>query len=1179
MLELNRNERELALKAAKMIKNFLLSIPSGDVTTLVDFPIGVIVTKALSSETIITLTGAASYETQVAEDATFSNPTVGTNSDGTVEFGDGIDPVEDFYFRAKKTGTDVWYNARTTGLVEIEPIENISVSGLIGTAENSQSIINWDNVPQGATTYTIETSLDNISFSTFSSTATTPTLVTGLTNDVVNYIKVTPNPLTIDFNGVSVTTEVTPVSPAQLVSPTLNNVSDNGAGGSINVVTAVINAIGGGADTYEWTVDSVIEQDTASTTLILSNKTDNDILAYSVIAKKAGFANSDPLVFNYTVNPIVTQVTIESYNGEGFYEHYPQVTKGRSNLLTITPYSVDNGVGVGNSRITYEGVSAGFDSSYVGKVFMGYDSHKHPSVSSGTGAYFPNVVGAAFSTVLSIEDADNLIVNLEYNGGVSGTPIQKTGMAGCFFFDNSQALFDAIDDPNRPVEITFLKNKTYAYKKSPGNIAPKDYTLITENGYLPSEQFRLKWTAEDGIDGTTFGNEFVDVNAKDGVSYIMKGHMLPPIYAVATVQGGLTRGYFKNSDAVSQWAGTLKIEDSDDWLEKDEFTADGTLALMPQRYTFVSPSFVDNIMYGGKRSGDTASDDVTGFVYLDLTKSNLHAKSFCSIKANVCAGIYKRIIGTSPTSMNEVIELDIAENLANPAAPVKLGISGGTHLDAKADITIKNDPETSSNRRMSIGNIGSIDQISNQYWNGGLSASSTAPTQLLIPDGVGGHYTFDIGNNGDFIIADSGGPLRAYISSSEARMFTRLPQVGDTIQQSAKGGGGEWLDNMNNGIIGKVSDTKFEIWGWGLQIGDVLTYNSTDYTITNRLFRARQAIVYDPTQGYSSAWYIHYYEIEISAPITDGDDVVVFTVKTSQSASALNVEKQCLLRYDRDQSGHIFYDDFNFPFWFQNVKIRGYFRGSDRLTGGKLYMMCPIDSGYGKRFIDCDYNDDNPNPQQWLGSTLRARALAESIPENSYPILLDGSNTVISQLYPIGDNMDIIEIRSGVNISGGRITNPVIPSGSILVCNGASLHLTDGISRTFSVTIITENITARRFELISSNNTPVVIEDFISFANASSDYGILKINIAPNGASTAPANGKNTITITKGEGAIFLNDDPNITDQSIAIGTASVPNQWTVQKGLFVGSGIFNQWDTTDPNYNTNVLLNGSPIP
>ncbi len=1174
MLELNRNERELALKAAKMIKNFLLSISTGDVTTLVDFPIGVIVTKALRSETIITLTGAASYETQVAEDVTFSNPTVGTNSDGSVEFGDGIDPVENFYYRARKTGTDVWYNVGTTGLVEIEPIENISVSGLMGTAGNTQSTINWDNAPQGATTYTIETSLDNISFSVFSAIATTPTLVTGLTNDVVNYIKVMPNPTTIDFNGISVTTEVNPVSPAELVSPTLNNISDDGAGGSINVVTAIINAIPSGADTYEWTVDSVIEQDTASTTLVLSNKTDNDILNFSVIAKKAGFANSAPLVFNYTVNPIMTQVTIESYGGESFYRHYPQVTEVRSSLLTITPHAVDGSVGIGNSRITYEGTGSGeFDSSYVGKSFMAYDSHKHPSVESGTGDYFPNVVGGAFSTVLSVEDADNLIVNLEYNGGVTGTPIQKTGMAGCFFFDNSQAIFDAISDTNRPTEITFLKNKTYAYKKSWGVMSPENFKLVTENGYLPSEQFRLKWMAEDGIDGTTFGNEFIDVNARDGVSYIIQGHMLPPVYAVPTVQGGLTRGYFKNSDTVSQWAGTLKIEDSDDWLEKDEFTADGTLALMPQRYTFVSPSFVDNIMYGGKRSGDTVSDDVTGFVFLDLTKSNLHTKAFSSVKANICAGIYKRIIGTSPTNMNSLVELDIPSNLANSNAPVKLGISAGTNLDANADITIKNDPETSSNRRMSVGNIGSINQITNQYFNGGTSFSSTAPNQLLVPDGVGGHFTFDMGNNADWRIIDPGATIGGYISSSEARMFTRLPQISDTIQQSAKGGGGEWLDNVNNGIIGKVSDTKFEIWGWGLQIGDVLTYNLIDYTITNRIFKSRQANVYDSTQGYSSAWYIHYYEIEIDSPITDGDDVVVFTVKTSQSASVLNTEKQCLLRYNRDQAGHIFYDDFNMPFWFENTIIRGYYRGSDRVTGGKLFNMCPIDNGYGKRFINVDYDDDNPNPQQWSGTTLRERATTELIAENSYPILIDGSNTLITRMYPISDIVDFVEFRSGVNINGCRVTNPIIPNGALLNTETSDFNFTDGVARTFSIAIITSESNPRRVRIISGNNTSITITNFTSSANGSSDYGVLMINQSTNGSSTAPANGKNTIVVTQGEGAIVLNDNPVIADQSINI------QSWTTRKGLFVTNGIFNQWATTDPNYNTNVLLNGSPIP
>lgn len=142
--------------------------------------------------------------------------------------------------------------------------------------------------------------------------------------------------------------------------------------------------------------------------------------------------------------------TIEAFGGQAWYlpadgrlqEHiqYP--------LLDFTPYSVEPQMlkgkklkGKNYTRITAKTSAAFFPEDIVGKSFCGLFAHENPGYvdHNKVDAYYPQEIASRYATVVYRLDAQNVLVDFEFNGGDADKPKKIVNGKGYFFFDNSQA--------------------------------------------------------------------------------------------------------------------------------------------------------------------------------------------------------------------------------------------------------------------------------------------------------------------------------------------------------------------------------------------------------------------------------------------------------------------------------------------------------------------------------------------------------------------------------------------------------------------------------------------------------------------------------------------------------------------------------------------------------------------
>jgi hypothetical protein len=793
----------------------------------------------------------------------------------------------------------------------------------------------------------------------------------------------------------------------------------------------------------------------------------------------------DSLIFKITVNAVVQ---IEDFGGLSFYRPY-------YGTLDVTPN------GDGTSSVVYTGSEDVFSSEFQDKELVLFRIHKNPRVISEQRDYFPNLVGSRYSSVLSVIDNKTLLVDFEYNGEDAASPKATRGASGYFFFDNKPAFLEAILSDSREETIVMKSGGIYVIKGAFDVITPSHIKFKTQEGY--EAKARIKLSAEDVMDGGIFSERWFNLNDDDFNIRFENINIVGPHYTVPVVSdNGFNSGFFGGNDPAKQSARILEIRGSDDWTEYRELEANGDLAVLPEGYNFVGPNFVHGIIYGGKHDGT----DVTDMIYLNCIDTSMHPKEFSSMKSTVSAGIYKRIIGESPENMSEIIEQDIPENRINL---VKVG---GAEGGIATQLSFGEDSKTGSNRLVRIEGSASWYQLANQYWTGGTSTGSTSVTRIEI-DG----YELMLGNNGDWWwkypddIGDYKYPIEDALS---ARIFEQIPVVGDII----KVGKLALRDDAE-----QLEIDKFDVWGWGLQVGDVLSVNGADYTITNKV---RKSIEWSLLQGQGNTGggsVINLMTITLDPPPPSG--TTSFEVTQSQTEYLLDGIHEGSLVYDRDYHGHLFYDDFNFPYHFENVKLRGYFRGSQKDHEGLLYKMAPIDAdGYGKKWINVDYDDDSPNPQHWWSRILKERALAEGRDEDAYSILVKGPYTKIGRFYQTNPNNDTVELVDNPDISLARLANPIIQDsvkGTQFFIQATGGH---------DVQIDTVEMLATeggwgRFGFISDGGQ-LTVNNFVTHQalNGSENYAALSINYTQ-GMELTPATASTQIMINAGRGAIVLRAD------------------------------------------------------
>lgn len=715
---------------------------------------------------------------------------------------------------------------------------------------------------------------------------------------------------------------------------------------------------------------------------------------------------------------------IEQYGADAFYKPY-------YGTLTVTPNND------GTSTVSYTGAGQPFSEDYIDKEFVAFRIHKNPLETNDTDKFFPNTLGSRYSKVVEVIDANTLVVGFAYNGGVIETPETSENASGYFFFDNKTAFTNAITSTERGEVITLKEGAVYVTKGGWNAVTPSNIVLKSQNNF--SSKARIKISAEDvmGTRGSSLpeiGHFLVALFNLDVADFDIKIrdiHVMGPHYsAIAMQENAYYYGLFGGTSPTGQQARTLELYGSDDWTEYYELRDNNLLQYLPDGYNFLGPNFIHGIIYAGKHD----EFEVTEMLVLNCINSNMHLRNFSSMKTNNGAGIYKRIIGESPEKMSEIIEQDLPENYINPVA-----LSSDMAIDSK--MKVLDDTTFGGKRIFQITGYGSWLQLANQYWWGGTNTNQGQSAFIRVQHNS---KSFDIrlGNEGDWnYLSGTNQVIDSFIDNATVRGIFQIPKSGDvfTIGADFKSG--------NDLIV--VDANTVEVFGWSIQAGDQLDIDGVTVNVVSTELEHRKVESFDPASS-QAAGYIHFLSLILDTAISLSPSSI--SVQTAQLEFLLDGnEHDVELTQASSVVGHLFYDDFNMPYHFENVNLRGFFRGSDRefkdSEGNYIGWMLPnvdlLDEGRIRLWRNATYLDDNPSPGQWMTSIQNATADYNGLPFGTYRTLFDGEKTKVSQLYMHGCNRDLAEIRNNPDLTYARFCNPKIEYEDITAHGALLLYTTE----------------------------------------------------------------------------------------------------------------------------------------
>jgi hypothetical protein len=170
-------------------------------------------------------------------------------------------------------------------------------------------------------------------------------------------------------------------------------------------------------------------------------------------------------------------------------------------------------------------------------------------------------------------------------------------------------------------------------------------------------------------------------------------------------------------------------------------------------------------------------------------------------------------------------------------------------------------------------------------------------------------------------------------SARSVKIFDKIPSKGNLIQQD--------LQNLSNcGLIGKLSDSRFEIWGWSIQEADQMSFEGQLYTVksTSRKWKsweqfAAQSSLSDPRLRRGDRR-ITYTEIELDKAIPSPIPSIQFKVEKSVLQGLLGGQFQegctAVWGIGNDAPGHLMYVDYNVNLLLKNINIHGMIRSTAR---------------------------------------------------------------------------------------------------------------------------------------------------------------------------------------------------------------------------------------------------------
>jgi len=765
--------------------------------------------------------------------------------------------------------------------------------------------------------------------------------------------------------------------------------------------------------------------------------------------------------------------------------------------ITITPTP-----GVEESVITYEGVTGPFDSSWVGKEFVAFRAHLNGNSTPPAGShYLAGVLSCRYATVTSVTDSKNLVVNFKYNGGNPSSPATQVHANGYFFVDCTTALKNALTTINTSGHANYgatainFNNDVYVFKglsSIPINLT--NFPLSFKCG-TTGQKTQFKLSMEDtywGIDDKYFfllntgGNDFTaDIE------------FLPPHYTLPMVNGSINQVIAYTTS--TQVARNITIKNS--ICNSEELALVGTT--LPAGANFVMPGWVYS-PGGGTRN----STDVTGFQSFILENSYWRAKTLTSIKNNNGGGNFMDI-SDSTVIEDLTSKVDKIENV-----DLKFTVDG-TYGARNVEI---------------LSPHATWEMVANQYWLGGTSTSTSEPTQVNV-----GGYNLYFGNNGDWQV------LLGYYPGSEtvpgrvdiknARMFDRIPQVGDTIALEDKGSG------------------NFFVHGWGLQLGDALTISGTNYTISTRT-RTNYLV--------SGSVYRHGFLVKFSTTPPGGTTSGV--VSTSNTAFLLTGTHTGKLMYSRDLNGHLFYNRAEVGYSIRDTYMKGFFRNSGGNANseggdGSELWQCPIT----KEMINCVHEPQTTNgniSEQYESGRLLQRSMLTG---TAHRILISGGAVYAARSNNNRDEVELIDrpalIYGGPSYGAPKLINPVTDGqGLVGVSNYASAALFVIAEGGATVDMSNLFLTTRR---LATSGTGTIIIDNLDIDTSN----------GPNPGSFVEFSGTNALTLTGSNGRGAL----RIVNAGSPAGNSIVLTGWTLLPGDYNPTGYSSSW----PALSGAVTING----
>lgn len=610
-----------------------------------------------------------------------------------------------------------------------------------------------------------------------------------------------------------------------------------------------------------------------------------------------------PSMSQNALKPGEGYATLEEFGGDSFYKMF-------WGNLTYTPIDAQK------SKVTYEGAEDVFDSTYEGKWLEPSRIHKCSFEFPETGRnYFPGAISVVYSRVLEVLDSKNLVVDFPYNGTDADRPKSISKQDGIFFFDNKFAIQSWALAVKSVPNMRANSGQIYASLGSP-SLKVASNSSLNFSGIGDGPRPALHIMMSDAFSGDKFGKggessaSFKETFGEGGALFVLPSsgkveidfdwQYIPPTYAQKVVQYGSPIGlFFYDAATDSKQYGLKRVRNFDQFRIRNE---------MERALGFVRPGVTFSMPNQGYCNGGGIHNgrDITEFCTYRF-EGDWFSKDPNNMKARTSGGLRIEWIGKSKDEPGNFIEMESMKAYRFDDLKFKFLTNRTLEVD---------DPTFTWYH------------LASQEWTGGNSASSEY-THLLINGCFVGLNT-----NGDFWLVNGDEDLvgRGF-SAHRVSLFDKIPAPGDLISQN--------LDDLKkNALIGKLSDTKFEIWGWSVQKGDKLSFGGKTFTIiqSQRKFKTWEQFSSQyqnpPARIKRSDRRITYTEIELDKEIASPVNEIIFKVESSVLQSVLNGNPvtgcSAIWSFGNDAPGHLMYTDYNVNLLMENVNIHGLIRATAR---------------------------------------------------------------------------------------------------------------------------------------------------------------------------------------------------------------------------------------------------------